>query len=512
MKKILSILLALMLSVALLAGCSIQNGEKTADEATKVPEASAVPATDVPATEVPATEVPVTEEPATQAPTKEPKPTPDAGNLDAILIDLEDDLSISVSACEAEVKAGEPFLTVVSDTGDINFTLTFEDSFSAEDYPYIAFKYRIGFGASIRNTNHFYAITAGGVPVPQDGWWNDIDFVYDLDWHVAILNLAEMFPAATEAGDWSGLRFPAADEKGCDFCLAWVGAFTSEEDIAKYDEAYNAVYGDKLVKAQETVTDKEESIPDLEDAFDETVLDFEDAEEGLALQRVVSYPYGFKPGTGASKCIEDNGGIAGDLSFDAIYYDGIIKNGQAYTATFQLKNSGTESNFGGFVFNWGDEGNTSRDFFENNGLEKDGAGSLVSKSGCGVFFLGGNRVKIYVPTWDAEKSKKTYASATVEYDIDFSKQFTTFKVVDNGTDTVTVYADETVMFTVSYSGDGLSRAAGCNERYYKTIVVKAADGTELFSSDNALFSYYKSFALAGRAHSVIVDNIQVVNN
>lgn len=68
------------------------------------------------------------------------------------------------------------------------------------------------------------------------------------------------------------------------------------------------------------------------------------------------------------------------------------------------------------------------------------------------------------------------------------------------------------MFTVSYSGDGLSRAAGCNERYYKTIVVKAADGTELFSSDNALFSYYKSFALAGRAHSVIVDNIQVVNN
>ena len=71
MKKTVSLLLVLLLSIALLTGCS-------SGGSTPTPAPTEVPATEVPATEVPATEVPATEVPATDAPavTDEPAAEP----------------------------------------------------------------------------------------------------------------------------------------------------------------------------------------------------------------------------------------------------------------------------------------------------------------------------------------------------------------------------------------------------------------------------------------------------
>ena len=140
-------------------------------------------------------------------------------------------------------------------------------------------------------------------------------------------------------------------------------------------------------------------------------------------------------------------------------------------------------------------------------------GSLVSASGCGVFFLGGNKFKIYVPTWDLENNKKSYISATIESEVDFSAAFVHFEVADNGTDTVTIKANDVVIAVVKYSNPGvINKAVGYNEGYYRTVAITDATGTELASVESgALFSIYKSFAWAGRAHDVFVDNIQFTN-
>lgn len=63
MKKIVSLLIAAVMVVALFAGCTGSN--KPADP-------TAAPATEAPATDAPATEVPATEVPVTEAPTEEP--------------------------------------------------------------------------------------------------------------------------------------------------------------------------------------------------------------------------------------------------------------------------------------------------------------------------------------------------------------------------------------------------------------------------------------------------------
>ena len=508
-KRIFALIIACALLVTAFAACAVKPADDNGQDATKAPATEA--ATDEPvATEAPKpTDPPAPTEVPTQAPTKEPKPTMDLNGLDAILVDFEED-PITGSACSFEMD--DIWLDITTEIGDNNITFSFPENFSAENYPYIAFKYRLEFAQSIRNTNHIYSITTTGGPTGDSGKWSDITWISDLDWHTGILNLAEQFPAAD--GEWTAIRFPTVDALDGVYAVAWLGAFKSEEDITKYDTMFNDVYGSKLVKAEEPAEeDKEEEFPDVEDSFDETLIDFEDFDDGEGMTSGQHDYLGFSKGTGASGYVEMNGSIVAKLSFDAIYYMDMVKTGAAYSVKFDLKNGGNQSNFGGFVFNWGDEFNTTRNFYENNGLEGDGMGSLSGNSGCGVFFLGANKFKIYVPVWDLENNKKTYISATIESEINFNSDFVHFEVADNGTDTVTVKANDTVVAVVKYSNPGvINKAPGYNEGYYRTVSITDAEGTELASAaDGALFSIYKSFAWAGRAHDVYVDNIQFTN-
>ena len=65
---------------------------------------------------------------------------------------------------------------------------------------------------------------------------------------------------------------------------------------------------------------------------------------------------------------------------------------------------------------------------------------------------------------------------------------------------------------LEYSNPGvINKAFGYNEGYYRNVKLVDGAGNELFSTENALFSKYKSFAWAGRAHEVYVDDIKIVN-
>ena len=399
----------------------------------------------------------------------------------------------------------------MTDIGDNNITFTFPQNFSSDNYPFIAFKYRLGFAQSVRNTNHFYSITTEGGPAGEPGKYADIEWVSDTDWHVGKLDLKNQFNTAV--GDWVAIRFPTADNIEGDLAIAWLGAFKSEEDITKYDEAFNKAYGAKLVKAEEPdLNDKEELVPEFEDSFGDVALDFEDYNDGDGMGAAFFDYFHYSVGANQSAIVDVDGNLVGKISFDALSYDGLVKKGAGYTATFDIKNEGGSENFGGFVFNWGDEKNTSRNFYENNGLESDSSGSLTGNSGCGVFLQGNKKIKVYIPVWDTEANKKSYISATLDTEVDFNAAFVKVVVEDNGTDTVTVTADGKLLFSVKYADPGVNaKAVGFDEAYYRSVKILDGAGNELCASESSLFSVYKSISWAGRAHTIYVDNIQIAD-
>lgn len=500
-------LAAVLLAVAvLLSACAEVPGPATPTDAPVVTDAPTENPTDVP-TAAP-TDTP--EPTATPEPTPTPEPKPQVNYKgDAVLVDIEDDSLIQCSSCDYEIKSGEPWLTITTDTGDNYIIFNFEETVYADEHPYIAFKYRIGYGQSIRPTNHFYAVTAAGGPSPAEGMWSDIDFVDDLDWHTAIIKLEEQFPAA--GTEWRALRCPTVDTVGGDYAIAWFGAFSTEEDIAAYDAAFNEVYGEKLVKAEKPKTQKKESVPDkLVNAFEESVYDFEDCSDGDQLADY--YGVEWMPSLGLRNSVfkEYEGSIVLNLKFDAFYHDSLVKAGKGFTAKFDFKNDGARGgNFGGFVFGFGDENNSNRDFYENS-YGKDGVDSLVGKSGIGVDFREGNKIYVFVNRWNTEKNKRDVVGAEIETAVNFDEKIVSFVIDDDGTSKITVTADGQLLFTVEYGDAGLiDDAVGYNEQYFRSVSVTDAAGTQIINVDTALFSIYDSFGFGARARNLLIDNIDI---
>ena len=504
MKRIIALLIAIAALVCF-AACST-GGDNTATPDPKTTENNAADVTPEKATEAGTTQAP-TAAPATDVPaTKEPAPGSD---IDAILIDFEDDTSYTCYGSMAEINPGEPWLTIITNPGDNNFVAHFDEGFGFDstEYPYIAFKYRVGYGQSVRASNHLYAMTASGGPTPNNGWWYHLDYINDLDWHVAIVQIASAFPSADN--EWRSLRTPTVDTAGGDLAYAWLGVFKSVEDIEKYDAAYNEKYGELLVKAAPPDVEKQESVPLLDDAFENVNINFEDCEQNATLTSVDMFNY--VPGLNNSVYVDRDGGTAAQIEFDALYYNGLVKSGTAYTVSFDLMNVGGASMFGGFIFNYGDEGNTSRNFYEDSGLVQAGGYILAGASGCGVTFKGEKTVMFYIPVWDADNTKLTVATVDFEGPVDFNAAYSTFRLEDDGQSKVTIYVNDELFVTVEYSDPGMSAAPTLYEQYYRSVKISAAYGTELLKVDNAHFSIYKSFAFGDRAHKICVDNITIAN-
>ena len=120
---------------------------------------------------------------------------------------------------------------------------------------------------------------------------------------------------------------------------------------------------------------------------------------------------------------------------------------------------------------------------------------------------------IYVITHDKDTNKISYISYDFDSGIDFSKEYIRFKAQDDGKGTIKLFANDTLLASVTYADDGMLPAAATtyNERYYRTAKILDKNGTEVASTDSALISYTKAFAFGGRAHSIYLDDITVEN-
>ena len=508
-KKIISVLLAACLMLAMFAACS---EEPSAPKATNKPSASATANATTKPSEKP-----------TEAPTPTPVPTenPHASYFDVEGIvtrfDEADESYTTMSACEASVDGNDPFLTVVSLEGDKNIIVPFGEyeEFDPAEYPYVAIRYRVGYGNSIGAGNHFYAVTSTGGPSANDGWWYHPEMTADADWHLLVIDLPKAFPAAIEGATFKTLRFPIAAEENGTFCIAYMGAFKTEADITSFDTGYTLTYAEKLVK-DKAPTEKEENELDAESEFTSIEVDFDDGTAGEGLMgSYITGDLNYTPGTNTSKFVDVDGDIVAGLEFDALSTMERLENGKGYTLTFDVKNQGnTATNFAGLVLNYGREGNTSNDFYENNGILGDSQGSIVSKSGIGVFFQEGTKIKVYVITHNLDTNKIEHISYEFETGIDFSSQFVKFKAVDDGKGKVALYANDTLLATVTYADDAVLplTATAYNERYYRTASILDASGNTIASTDSALISYTKAYGFGARAHTIYIDDVKVENN
>ena len=113
-----------------------------------------------------------------------------------------------------------------------------------------------------------------------------------------------------------------------------------------------------------------------------------------------------------------------------------------------------------------------------------------------------------------DTNKIEHISYEFETGIDFSSQFVKFKAVDDGKGKVALYANDTLLATVTYADDAVLplTATAYNERYYRTASILDASGNTIASTDSALISYTKAYGFGARAHTIYIDDVKVENN
>lgn len=511
-KKIMSIFLVVCLALSVFVGCSddAENPKATNSQG----KATASSGTTGKPTATP-----------TEKPTATPVPTenPHASyfEVDAIVTDFADGFDesyVTIPAVEAAyIDAGNPFITIEQNGNCSEFTVPFGEfeTVDVTKYPLVAIKYKVSIGNTVDSGNKIYAITSNGGPSQDDGWWMDHEMITDGDWHLMIFNSAEKFAnALANDATLTQLRMPTVSEIGGLLHIGFVGAFQNEADITSYDTGFALSYGDKLVK-DKAPTEKDETEVDAVSKLEEFTTDFEDGDDGSSpAGSYLTSEWYYAQGGGSSKFLLDGDDMILDLSFDAISTLERLENGKPFTLSFDIKNYGnTPTDFGGLVLNYGEECNTYKNFYETNGLIADGAGSIVSKSGIGVFFKENGKIMIYVITHNKDTNKIAYISYDFDSGIDFSKDYIRFKAQDDGNGTIKLFANDTLLASVTYADDGMLPAAATtyNERYYRTAKILDKNGAEVASTDCALISYTKAFAFGGRAHSIYLDDITVEN-
>ncbi|MBP1587058.1 MAG: hypothetical protein ILO53_01485 [Clostridia bacterium] len=523
MKKVICILAAALMLFAIAACSDTGNpggGTDAPSNATAAPSAKPAEATAEPSenTEDPAA---ATDDPAEATPVKEPGPVAKVDGLDALItaFDSNDEYMVkSVSGGRAEIHDDNPWVTIHSETSSDCYVVAFsddglEDEFFPEDYPYFACLYRVGFGSSIRETNHLYPITTAGGPSIENGWWGDIAWVFDRDWHLAVLNIPEVFPGAADKNAFVEMRFPCADENGGEVALAFMGAFKSEEDVQKYYNKYVEVHGSKLVKAEAPKIEKVEKSVNASASFSEFLYDFEDVSADSTVEELLLDNIEYCRGLNSSKTEVEDGNTVFNLVFDSIYYDGFVAQGKAYTLEMDVRNSGANGLFAGVLLNYGDERNEMRNFFEDNGVRTLSDGIIAGWSGIGVNFRDEKNVEIYVLRFDEEAVALKATAVIIDTGADLAGGLRHFVAHDNGTDTVTFSLDGKVFAKVEYSNEGLmpDTAFAYSERYYRTARICDGSGNELAAVEGSLISVYKSFGIGSRAHPIWIDNLSVKN-
>lgn len=497
MKRKFTILLVMCLVISLFAACS-DGSKETNPTATVKPTQVSTATTNATPTEVPSPTVP---------------PTPNPYEVDAIITRFDEGAEDMVVGQGVSIETDKNGCYIIVETdgsnNDIQFTIPFDEEVDTSKFQYLAVKYKLGLGASIAGGNHFYAITAAGGPAATPGWWVHKDLVEDGDWHIEIFEFAKDFKEA--GSNWQKLRFPGAASTGNKFYVAWMGAFLSKEDVEKFDTDYNFINKGKLEK-DERPSDKQEVKLETVDKFSNEKYNFEDSSEGDNLSTLEAWTALL--GQNTSKVISVNDNLALSLGFDSIAYQERLASGKPFTLAFDFMSKGEGKNFNGLILNYGDEVNNNN-FYENNGMRKDGEGALVGKSGLLVYFKP-NKIELVMYIWDNEASKVSFISTEIDVP-GFKDSFANMTIVDDGSSTISIKLNGAVIAKVEYANAELLpvSAVAYNERYYRTVKILDAEGKTLAATTDtqyALLSATKTFAFGSRAEQLVLDNIEATNS
>lgn len=175
--------------------------------------------------------------------------------------------------------------------------------------------------------------------------------------------------------------------------------------------------------------------------------------------------------------------------------------------TFSADISGSNSNFSGVLFNY-TQSREGFPLFENNGASADGD-SLVGEAGIGVALRGGNKLEVYILTYDASAAKAVGAlrqSFTTSGDLN---NFNTLGFSDDGSGDIELKLDSATVCTIKYSDAGVYDDSPYIADYYKTAVIYGADGTLLGSTDSALIASCGTVGFGTRAAELNIDNIKI---
>lgn len=412
-------------------------------------------------------------------------------------------------------------------------------------YKYMAYKYKLTSGANTFNPWLYVdgtfadgsSMNAGAV---NSGWRVNPHATGSSTgtgkWTTVIIALPDGLSQYSGGGTFDmtatvdSIRFGTPTTSASTLSFAWTGLFASEADVAAFDAAFNAQY---TLSDDAVTSTKTEVFPATQNIANASLTDgsttytvphkitFDDAEYVAWVGKNASGDDSPLKRTWTSRQANDSAKFVTDSdgntyfavsSFYTAYSDFRFANGNAFLYSADLRYSGDATNFRGFIVNFGNEktaANKGNVFYENNGINADGAHSFTGYSGCGIYLTKTNAVNLFVYTVD-DSGKLGVIEGEVAINATTSS-WNTLKIYDDGSSTISFYIGDEYIGKIVYSNAGLLplEVSDYNERYYRTADIYGKDGTKLAGTTNAVISYTKSFGLGTRATSMDVDNLEI---
>lgn len=412
-------------------------------------------------------------------------------------------------------------------------------------YKYMAYKYKLTSGANTFNPWLYVdgtfadgsSMNAGAV---NSGWRVNPHATGSSTgtgkWTTVIIALPDGLSQYSGGGTFDmtatvdSIRFGTPTTSASTLSFAWTGLFASEADVAAFDAAFNAQY---TLSDDAVTSTKTEVFPATQNIANASLTDgsttytvphkitFDDAEYVAWVGKNASGDDSPLKRTWTSRQANDSAKFVTDSdgntyfavsSFYTAYSDFRFANGNAFLYSADLRYSGDATNFRGFIVNFGNEktaANKGNVFYENNGINADGAHSFTGYSGCGIYLTKTNAVNLFVYTVD-DSGKLGVIEGEVAINATTSS-WNTLKIYDDGSSTISFYIGDEYIGKIVYSNAGLLplEVSDYNERYYRTADIYGKDGTKLAGTTNAVISYTKSFGLGTRAASMDVDNLEI---
>lgn len=412
-------------------------------------------------------------------------------------------------------------------------------------YKYMAYKYKLTSGANTFNPWLYVdgtfadgsSMNAGAV---NSGWRVNPHATGSSTgtgkWTTVIIALPDGLSQYSGGGTFDmtatvdSIRFGTPTTSASTLSFAWTGLFASEADVAAFDAAFNAQY---TLTDDAVVSTKTEVFPATQNIANASLTDgsttytvphkitFDDADyvawvgknasaEGSPLRKT----WTSRQANDSAKFVTDSDGNTyfNVTSFYTAYSDFRFANGNAFLYSADVRYTGDATNFRAFIVNFGNEktaANKGNVFYENNGINADGAHSFTGYSGCGIYLTKTNAVNLFVYTVD-DSGKLGVVEGEVAINATTSN-WNTLKIYDDGSSTISFYMGDEYIGKIVYSNAGLLplEVTDYNERYYRTADIYGKDGTKLAGTTKAVISYTKSFGMGTRATTMDVDNLQI---